>query len=205
MPNLDFWPRLFKRRIALPTDISLSSGNQITNQPIQLRYPVDSAIHLLNNWDLIRRGEDPSTRKILEGGSSQRQCVFCIQFTCKKLYFSLVLGASQLRDRRISLSTWKILAPGKLPSLGRFSSARNKQNKNGGWSFNGYLCSLLPSLLLNTWTEISACKPTRKVVSPSKIFLVLGSSSLHVNSPLDTSIRKHCWHYLQLRFPLAVY
>ena len=47
----------------------------------------------------------------------------------------------------------------------------------------------------NFFSGAPACKPTRKAVSPSRIFLVLGSSSLHVNSPIDTSIRKHCWHY----------
>ena len=59
-----------------------------------------------------------------------------------------MLGYSQLRDRKISPSTRKILAPGKLPSLGRFASTRNKQNKNGSWSFNGL------SLLLNSLSSV---------------------------------------------------
>ena len=40
-----------------------------------------------------------------------------------------------------------------------------------------------PFLVGATQTEISACKTQRKVLPPSRIFLVLGFSSLHVKSP----------------------
>ena len=62
--------------------------------------------NVLNKGLFTWREEDPRRRIILA------PYVFCIQFTCKMLYLALALGSSQLRDM-------KILAPCKLPSLGR--------------------------------------------------------------------------------------
>ena len=79
------------------------------------------------------REEDPQTRKILKGGSSQRHNVFCIRFTCKGLYLSLALGSSYLRDR-------KILVLGRSQHhVNCFHQedprTRDKPRKNGGGSY----------------------------------------------------------------------
>ena len=49
----------------------------------------------------MAREEDPSTRSILEKRIILAPCVFCVRFKCGKLYLSLALGSSYLRDRNI--------------------------------------------------------------------------------------------------------
>ena len=79
------------------------------------------------------REEDPQTRKILKGGSSQRHNVFCIRFTCKGLYLSLALGSSYLRDRKI------LVLERSQHHVNCFHQedprTRDKPRKNGGGSY----------------------------------------------------------------------